>query len=104
MRLAFRRTAGSAFFLVELDSLPGEHEDLVLFDCASPDGIHGTVWLSLAEPVANLMMVRARLQVIQYQPAPGFTGFTEYRPLFWCLRSQAHPLAALLSGCPQRRR
>jgi hypothetical protein len=67
-----------ALFLSALDSTEGEHDGLILFDCAGPeDDVLRSVRLLPDQEIADDMIVEATLQVVIHEPKGQFVGFVE---------------------------
>jgi hypothetical protein len=61
-----------ALFLIELDSLPGEHDGFTLYDCGGADTANRTVWLYGGELDGDRLIVRATLRIIPHLPQGEF--------------------------------
>jgi hypothetical protein len=73
-----------AKFRLVLGSLPDSQDGFVLFECPSSDEVGRTIWLDLAQELAEEMIVEATLRIF-YHPAMAEGDevprriFTEYR-------------------------
>jgi hypothetical protein len=61
-------------FRVVLDSTGDDR-----FDCLAPDGLHATVYLVPNQEVADMMVVEARLVIIDHPASWAFAALREYR-------------------------
>jgi hypothetical protein len=69
-----------ALFLIALDSTEGEHDGLILFDCAGPeDDVLRSVRLLPDQEIVEDMIVEATLRVVIHEPRGQFLGFVELR-------------------------
>jgi hypothetical protein len=64
---------------VELESLPGDADGPIVYDCVSPDAVNRTVWLVPGQEAKDNMVVEGVFRLLWLQPGNGFPGFWEYR-------------------------
>jgi hypothetical protein len=64
---------------VELESLPGDADGPIVYDCVSPDDVNRTVWLVPGHEAKDSMDVEGVFRLLWRLPGNGFSGFWEYR-------------------------
>jgi hypothetical protein len=76
---AFRLDGRRGLFRISLDSLPGEYNGFILYDCRSPDAVFRTVRLYPGQEVDDAMVVEATLHIVRHPASGPFPALVEYR-------------------------
>jgi hypothetical protein len=64
---------------VDLDSRPDKRDGFTVYDCASSDDDHRTVWLRGGEEAEDTMIIEATLRLRYVFPGQAFPGLEEHR-------------------------
>jgi hypothetical protein len=76
---AFRFDGRRGLFRISLDSLPGEYDGFILYDCRSPDAVFRAVRLHPGQEIDDDMLVEATLHVVRHPASGAFPALIEYR-------------------------
>src|SRR5262245_30913062 len=76
---ALRLDGRRGLFRISLDSLPGESDGFILYDCRSPDAVFRAVRLYPGQEVDDEMVVEAALHIVRHPASGPFPALVEYR-------------------------
>jgi hypothetical protein len=76
---AFHLDGRRGLFRISLDSLPGEYDGFILYDCRSPDAVFRAVRLYPGQEVDDEMVVEATLHLVRHPAWGPFPALVEYR-------------------------